>query len=571
MADSAYPRLAGMLVPAFALRHEKDFGIGDTKAVCEAISFCAEQKLGLLQLLPVNETGEDNSPYNAISSIALDPVYLTLTPEQVPGLLPATLSEMFPESLRAKSQAGPVQYRKVKQLKLEILSHAYVEFEAVDLETGTDLAYEFQAFVEDNMGWLPGYTLFRTLLNVYNSNALWHEWIPEHQNLIAAETWLTTAADREELVRYRQFTAYVQWIAWRQWADVRDWADQNRVRLIGDIPFGISRYSADVWSERELFDLTWSGGAPPEPFFTGGEFLRRWGQNWGIPLYNWEAHRRQDFAWWRQRVTATGLIFHAFRIDHVLGFFRLYSFPWMPQQDEAYAELTPEEAKEKAGGREPHFIPRADEPEENAELNCAEGEALLGMIQKAAGATAVVAEDLGVVPKYVPKLLEKMGIPGFAIPQFMVDPETREFIPREKMPELSIATWGTHDHAPLMVWYHDLTRRWRGPEGHEAWLELQRLMRFLGENENEPPVVFTEELHEAFLRAVLEAKSCWAIFIISDILGVDWRFNAPGTSTDDNWSQRLDRPLAAYDRDVILGPKLRFLRDEIVKTQRVPQ
>src|SRR5471032_590884 len=172
MADSAYPRLAGMLVPAFALRHGKDFGIGDTEAVRQAISFCAEHKMGLLQLLPVNETGEDNSPYNAISSIALDPVYLNLTPEHVPGLLPATLAEMYPDSLRAESQTGPVQYRKVKQLKLEILSHAYVEFEAIDLETGTDLAYEFQSFVEDNMGWLPGYTLFRTLLNVYNSNAL---------------------------------------------------------------------------------------------------------------------------------------------------------------------------------------------------------------------------------------------------------------------------------------------------------------------------------------------------------------------------------------------------------------
>ena len=140
MANSSYPRLAGTLVPVFALRHEKDLGIGDTQAVRDAISFCAEQKLGLLQLLPVNETGADNSPYNAISSVALDPVYLTLTPEQVPGLLPETLTEMVPDALRTKLQAGPVQYRQVKQLKLDILSHAYVEFEAVDLESGTELA-----------------------------------------------------------------------------------------------------------------------------------------------------------------------------------------------------------------------------------------------------------------------------------------------------------------------------------------------------------------------------------------------------------------------------------------------
>ncbi len=109
MADSAYPRLAGMMVPAFALRHDKDFGIGDTEAVRQAISFCAEQKLGLLQLLPVNETGADHSPYNAISSIALDPVYVNLTPEQVPGLLPETLADLLPEPLRAAWQSGPVQ------------------------------------------------------------------------------------------------------------------------------------------------------------------------------------------------------------------------------------------------------------------------------------------------------------------------------------------------------------------------------------------------------------------------------------------------------------------------------
>ena len=570
MADSIYPRLAGMMVPVFSLRHGKDFGIGDTEAVKQAITFCAENKMGLLQLLPINETGDDNSPYNAISSVALDPVYLTLTPEELPGLLPETIAGLFPESVVTKLRSGPVHYQKVKQLKLEVLSNAYVEFEAVDLETGTDLAYEFQAFVEANMGWLPGYTLFRTLLNEYNRNALWHEWIPEHQNLTAAETWLATAGDREELVRYRQFTAYVQWICWKQWAGVRAFADKNKVRLIGDIPFGVSRYSADVWSERELFDLTWSGGAPPEPFFASDEFLRRWGQNWGLPLYNWDAHRAQNFGWWRQRVAMTSQIFNGFRIDHVLGFFRLYSFPWMPQENHEFANLTEEEAKVKAGGRVPHFIPRDDKAEEDAEKNCAEGEALLKIIQDAAGKTAIVAEDLGMVPKYVPALLLKIGMPGFFIPQFIVDKETNQLTPKDKMPELSVTTWGTHDHAPLLIWYQELTKRWRGPEGHEAWLELQRLMAFLGEDANNPPSFMTDTLHQAFIRTLCEAKSCWAIFVISDILGVDWRFNQPGTATDDNWSQRLDRPLSEYSEDLVYGPKLKFLREEIAKNQRTP-
>jgi 4-alpha-glucanotransferase len=571
MADSPYRRLAGVLVPVFALRHERDFGIGDTEAMRQAVAFCAEHKMGLLQVLPINETGEDNSPYNAISSIAIDPVYTTLTPELVPGLQQETLDAMFTPEVLADLRSGPVKYQQVKQLKLEALSHAYVEFEAVDLETGTDIAYEFKQFVEDNMGWLPGYTLFRTLLNEYSNNALWHEWIPQHQTLADAEIWLATTPDKEELVRYRQFTAYVQWIAWRQWADVRAFADEKRVRLVGDIPFGISRYSADVWSEHELFDLTWSGGAPPEPFFSGGEFLRRWGQNWGIPLYDWPMHRAQNYAWWRQRIAATGLIFHGFRIDHVLGFFRIYGFPWMPQQNDEYTFLSAEEAKVKADGREPHFIPRPDETEEDALLNCAEGESLLHMIQEAAGSTAIIAEDLGLVPKYVPGLLEKMGIPGFVIPQFLIDKVTREYIPKDKMPVLGVATWGTHDHSPLVTWYHELTQRWRGPNGHDAWLDLQRLMRFLGLNDNvEPPDKIDEKMLDVFLSALLECRSCWTIFVISDVLGVDWRFNAPGTATDDNWSVRLDRPLPDYAKDPVLGPRFKFLAEQIVKTNREP-
>jgi len=89
--------------------------------------------------------------------------------------------------------------------------------------------------------------------NEYSNNALWHEWIPQHRTLADAELWLNTCEERDDLVRYRQFTAYVQWVAWRQWGDVREYADTKGVRLIGDIPFGISRYSADVWSEHEAF------------------------------------------------------------------------------------------------------------------------------------------------------------------------------------------------------------------------------------------------------------------------------------------------------------------------------
>ena len=99
---------------------------------------------------------------------------------------------------------------------------------------------------------------------------------------------------------------------------------------MGDIPFGVNLYSADVYSRRDEFALDWSGGAPPEPYFKDDEFTQKWGQNWGIPLYRWDVMRTRNLDWWRQRVRGVRKIFHVFRIDHVLGFYRIYAFPWRP-------------------------------------------------------------------------------------------------------------------------------------------------------------------------------------------------------------------------------------------------
>ncbi len=165
---------------------------------------------------------------------------------------------------------------------------------------------------------------------------------------------VTAASPRaKEIERSRQFWSYVQWVAFKQWQDLKKYADARNVELMGDMPFGVSRYSADVWAERKIFDLDWSGGAPPETYFQGDKFVRVWGQNWGVPLYNWEENRKENFAWWRQRVENLCKLFHYFRIDHVLGFFRVYSFPWIPERNHEFIDLTKEEASEITGGRLP--------------------------------------------------------------------------------------------------------------------------------------------------------------------------------------------------------------------------
>jgi 4-alpha-glucanotransferase len=561
-------KLCGVLVPAFSIRREGDLGIGDTAAVREAVDFCERSKMAVLQLLPINETSGDNSPYNAISSVALEPSLCTVDPQSIPGLAEAEFNRLVEASGILALDQSSVHYPVVKKLKLDLLRSGWNNFRS-KLSSQDAAVQEFKQFESANSEWLPPYTLYRTLIEYHAGNGCWTQWEPLLQDYKSAENWLKTAPGKEELEDDRRFRAFVQWLAFKQWKETRQYADKRHVRLMGDIPFGVSRFSADVWHERELFDLEWSGGAPPEPFFQADEFTRKWGQNWGIPLYDWPAHEKSNYAWWRQRVRCLTDVFHYFRIDHVLGFFRVYSFPWIPERNAEFVSLTEEEASALTKGRLPQFLPREDEPEENADLNEADGEALLQMIVEASGINGVVAEDLGMVPDYVRPLLHELGIPGFAIPIFERNEEDRSFKKKDELHPCSLVTYGTHDHWPLAMFYDDLVERWHGPNGHEAWLDVQRLMRFLELDDNDPPIEFTTELHAAFMKTLLETP-CWlAVNMISDLFGTREQFNAPGVSSGLNWSRRLEMTLTEFEKDERYSGKIRMLSNLIEETGRV--
>lgn len=563
-------KLAGLLLPAFALRRPDDLGIGDTQAVKDAIDFCVKHNIAVLQLLPINETGGDNSPYNAISSVALDPVSLTMTPDTVPGLTQEILDRVAPKSKVEGLRTAPsVDYTKVKPLKSHLLGEAFGGFKNNHLAKNTPEAADFKKFLKEQSHWLEDYTLFRTLIDANGGNPAWSKW-PQHQRSAEkAKKWLQTAPTRQNIENGREFFSYVQWVAWRQWDDVRAYADKRKVRLMGDIPFGVSKYSSDVWANQELFDLDWSGGAPPETWFKDDPFTAKWGQNWGLPLYKWEAHEKTDFAWWRQRVQKCVEVFHYFRIDHVLGFFRIYAFPWEPELNSKFLGLNEEEAKEETNGRLPGFKPRSDEDADDAEKNAEEGKALLQIILDAAGDAGVVAEDLGMVPDYVRPLLTKLGIPGFTIP-YWERLDNQELKPLKTLPKLSLATYATHDHQPLATYYEDLVKQWHSDEGHAAWLDVQRLMRFLGEDEDNPPKEYTPEIHRAFIKALLQSP-CWlAVFMITELLATKQRFNAPGTSGASNWSTRLDHPLDYYAEHSPYKERIETFEKLVKETKRLP-
>jgi 4-alpha-glucanotransferase len=570
MTINTSKKLAGILVPAFSLRTSGDLGIGDTAAVMDAVDFCHHYCLGVLQLLPINETGGDNSPYNAISSMALDPALIHISasaPDKVPGLAEEDWQNLLAFDSKSAENTGPIDYPAVKNRKHFLLQKAFFRFQLERADNYTDLKNDFKSFQEDNKNWLPDYTLFRSIVARKEGNAQWTEWENGLQNIDSARQLLF---QDEQIQKNCEFYAYVQWVAHRQWTEIKAYADERNVQLVGDIPFGVSRFSSDVWAHRHLFELEWSGGAPPERFFKADQFTALWGQNWGIPLYNWAEHERENYAWWRCRVNQVSKYFHGFRLDHVLGFFRIYAFPWTPEKNQTFTELSPEQAMEMTGGRLPQFMPRSDEEDQSAQLNCQEGMDRLKVIMESAGSTYVVAEDLGMVPPYVRPALKKLGIPGFSIPIFERDESDRSLLPVEKLPALSLGTYGTHDNDPIVTYYEGLVKWWHGEDGDAGWLEIQRLMHFLKLDETNPPLTVTNDLLFAFFRALLSSP-CWlTVLMITDLLGTKQRFNLPGTSSNSNWSERLEKSLSEYTKDARYADKFNFLRQLIIETKRQP-
>jgi len=163
-----------------------------------------------------------------------------------------------------------------------------------------------------------------------------------------------------------------------------------------------------------------------------------------------------------------------------------------------------------------------------------------------------------------------LGMAGFAIPIFERDEETREFEPSEEMQPLSLGTYGTHDHEPLKAYYERLVEWWHGPDGSEGWKEVQRLMRFLGLDVDDPPKEFTPELHKSFLKTLMESP-CWlALLMITDLLGTTQRFNEPGAAGDVNWSQRLEASLDELEKRPEYAENISTFQNLISKTNRLP-
>ena len=571
-------KLAGLLAPLFALRGKNDLGVGDVGALREFIDWSAEHGFRVVQLLPVNEVGNDNSPYNAISSVALEPTTIEISPEALPDLSAAEIAEICAGVDLGILNAGPVAYPLVKALKWKLLGKAFENFLANSWKRNDKRARAFRAFVKEEAVWLEGYVIFRVLMDENGGSERWDLWPAEQQSPVLAMAWIAAQKPekRRALEQWLRLVSYVQWIAWEQWRGIQQYATDQGVALMGDIPFGVSYYSADVWARPEVFDHQWCGGCPPERVFETDPFTYKWGQNWGVPLYRWEVEREQGFAWWRQRVRKVRTCFHLFRIDHILGFFRIYGFPWRPQFNAEFLLLSEEEAKARTGGELPHFIQHEDDTEAHKVANCAQGEELLKVLLEECGVYRLIGEDLGVVPDYVRPCLTRLGIAGFKIPYWEHQPDG-EMTPGAAYQRLSVTTYATHDFEPVRATWENWMVRIEaaekgGPETHAArdaaWREVRRLAGWAG---FEVPQItpYTDEVHESLIRGLCAANSWMALYMITDLFAASQRFNVPGAVSESNWSQRLAQPVAQWSSDPALVAKMERVRTILRESGRV--
>lgn len=308
-------KLAGTLVPVFSLCTRKSAGIGDFGDLKAMIDFVASTGQKVLQLLPINDTTithtwTDSYPYSCISVFAIHPQYANL--HALPELKDAK-ARAEAEKTRAELNAlDKIDYEKVNDFKINYLRQIFNQEGEKMMKTA-----EYKAFFQDTKQWLVPYAQY-SYLRDKNGTADFNQW-SDHQVWDEAER-KALADPKTAAYKNVAFFYFVQFVLDRQMQEAHEHAKAKGVILKGDIPIGVNRNGCDVWTEPKYFNLNGQAGAPPDDFSANG-------QNWGFPTYNWFEMLKDDCQWWNRRFQNMARYFDAYRIDHVLGFFRIWEIP----------------------------------------------------------------------------------------------------------------------------------------------------------------------------------------------------------------------------------------------------
>jgi 4-alpha-glucanotransferase len=446
----------GICIPLFSLRSETSCGIGEFFDLIPLIQWCSQVGFDCIQLLPLNDTGDDPSPYNPISSCALDPIYLSLSALPDAGPLLSELSSFIP-----LNESPQLQRKEVKEKKLEWLHRYFFKiFSSVSQTNG------FKIFVETHL-WLKSYAQFKTLENPPFSI---------------------------------DFHIFLQYLCFSQLEKVRLKADAQSILLQGDLPILLSPDSVDIWSDKDLFISDVTAGAPPDYYNPSG-------QNWGFPIFNWDAMRLNHFAWWKQRLKTIENLYHLYRIDHVVGLFRIWAIP-------------PEKP-----AQEGFFIPK------DPSLWKIQGEEILQMLLDNSSLLPI-AEDLGTIPDEVYASLKHFKICGTKVIRWEKD-KHKKYIPYENYEPLSLTTVSTWDCDPLKAWWKNF------PEEAQAFAEFKHW-------DYEPELSFEKLI--IMLQDAHHTPSYFHINLLQEYLSLfpeligdedKERINIPGTILPSNWTYRF--------------------------------
>ena len=473
---------AGTVIPIFSLRSEGSFGVGDFGDLQKMIDWCAKTRQRVLQVLPINDTNmtftwQDSYPYNSISIYALHPQYCDM--RQLPEIKDQAKREAF-EKLRQELNALPqIDYEKMFAAKMDYLRELYAQEGSKTLKSAA-----FKAFFEENKEWLVPYAAFCHYRDIYGT-ATFSEW-PDHHDLPAEEREAMTKP-ATKIYKEVAFWYFVQFHLDAQMHAAHNYARAHRVILKGDIPIGISRDGVEAWVEPKYFNLNGQAGAPPDPFSADG-------QNWGFPTYNWDEMLKDGCQWWVRRFRKMAEYFDAYRIDHVLGFFRIWEIP-VPEKSGLMGQFSPalglSREEIEAYGIEGHddlflvdhkrsdrWHPRIAVQYQDAYKKLTEDEKnsfnrlyndyfyrrnnhywyteAMKKLPRLTQATRmlVCAEDLGMVPDCVPWVMNELRILSLEIQSMPKNPQVR-FGHLSQYPYRSVCTISTHDMPTLRQWWDE--------------------------------------------------------------------------------------------------------------------
>ena len=537
-------RVAGVAIPVFSLRSEESQGVGDFGDLIKLVKWAEQTGMGAVQILPINDTTishswTDSYPYNIISVYALHPMYLSL--QKLGPLADAKAMKQYEKERKRVNALPQIDYEAVNNLKRSYMRRKYEEDGEKVLRTKG-----FKTFCQKNEEWLQPYAAFSYLRDKYATSEF-TKW-PAYSQYDATEVEKLIKQEKYEIF----YHYYIQYNLHLQLLEVGNYARKKGIILKGDIPIGISTNSVEAWAEPQYFNMSGQTGAPPDLFSEDG-------QNWGFPTYNWDVMARDGYRWWIHRMRKMAEYFSAYRIDHILGFCRIWEIPVpyksglmghfapaLPMTTEEiarygvpfYEDMYLQDAKDptryhiKIGAKQEEAYKQMDESSRHAFdhmyhefFYCRHNQfwyvEAMKKLPALTRSTQMIAcgEDLGMIPECMSWVINNLEILSLEI-QSMPKAPGLEFGILQNNPVLSVCTISSHDTPTLRGWWEE------DPERSQRYYN-----KVLG-LEGPAPERAPGWLCETIIRQHLECPSVLCILTLQDWLAIDEKLRYPDAAAE---------------------------------------